>query len=52
MPMIFEQQERESDKAFAAFSLYLNLGPERSFVAVAQKLRQVCHCHQTVGGKV
>jgi hypothetical protein len=40
MPLIFEQQERESDKAFAAFSLYLSLGPERSFVAVAQKLRK------------
>ena len=38
MPLIFEQQERESDKAFAAFSLYLSLGPERSTDAVARKL--------------
>ncbi|MBC8095866.1 MAG: hypothetical protein H7Y43_08635 [Akkermansiaceae bacterium] len=34
----FEQQLRESDKAFAAFSLYLSLGPERSLAVVAQKL--------------
>ena len=38
MPMIFEQQPRESAKAFAAFSLYLNLGPERSMAEVAKKL--------------
>ena len=38
MTMPFEQQERESDKAFAAFSLYLSLGPQRSLVAVATKL--------------
>ncbi|HOX59370.1 MAG TPA: hypothetical protein P5205_19570 [Candidatus Paceibacterota bacterium] len=37
MALIFEQQARESDKAFAAFSLYLNLGPERSLETVAQK---------------
>ncbi len=34
----FEQQPRESAKAFAAFSLYLNLGPQRSTAAVANKL--------------
>jgi hypothetical protein len=34
----FEQSERESGKAFAAFSLYLSLGPDRSIAAVAQKL--------------
>jgi len=34
----FEQQPRESAKAFAAFSLYLNLGPQRSTAAVAKKL--------------
>ena len=34
----FEQQERESEKAFAAFSLYLSLGPQRSLEAVATKL--------------
>lgn len=34
----YEQQPRESAKAFAAFSLYLNMGAERSLEAVAQKL--------------
>jgi hypothetical protein len=38
MALPFEQQERESDKAFAAFSLYLNLGPQRSMAAVSKKL--------------
>jgi hypothetical protein len=40
MPMIFEQQPRESAKAFAAFSLYLSLGPERSMAEVAKKLQK------------
>lgn len=35
MPQIFEQQNRESNKAFAAFKTYLALGPERSLVRVA-----------------
>ena len=34
----FEQLPRESNKAFAAFSLYLSLGAERSLAAVGQKL--------------
>ena len=38
MPLAFEQQPRESNKAFAAFSLYLSLGAERSTAAVAAKL--------------
>jgi hypothetical protein len=38
MPMTFEQQERESDKAFAAFKTYLELGPERSLAVAADKL--------------
>jgi len=38
MAMAFEQQPRESNKAFAAFSLYLSLGAERSTAAVATKL--------------
>ena len=38
MPLPFEQQPKESSKAFAAFSLYLSLGPQRSLVAVRQKL--------------
>lgn len=38
MPLPFEQQPRESDKAFAAFNLYLSLGAERSLAAVAQQL--------------
>lgn len=38
MSLSFEQQPKESAKAFAAFSLYLNLGPERSLAAVGRKL--------------
>lgn len=34
----FEQQPRESNKAFAAFKTYLELGPDRSLAAVSQKL--------------
>jgi len=37
MPLPFEQQAHESSKAFAAFTEYLNQGPERSLEAVAQK---------------
>ena len=40
MPLPFEKQPRESAKAFAAFSLYLSLGPERSLATVAQKLHK------------
>jgi hypothetical protein len=38
MPLSFEQQPRESNKAFAAFSLYLGMGPQRSTREVAMKL--------------
>jgi hypothetical protein len=38
MPLEFEKQPKESDKAFAAFSLYLGMGAERSAQAVARKL--------------
>ncbi|MGH7992652.1 MAG: hypothetical protein ACREDQ_03990 [Limisphaerales bacterium] len=38
MPLPFEQQPRESHKAFAAFSLYLSLGAQRSVRDVARKL--------------
>ena len=38
MPLLFEQQPREGAKAFAAFSLYLNLGPERSTREVGKQL--------------
>jgi hypothetical protein len=38
MPLSFEQQPKESAKAFAAFSIYLSLGPQRSLRAVSQKL--------------
>src|ERR1043166_2919076 len=38
MALCFEQQNGESNKAFAAFSLYLSLGPQRSLAAVEQKL--------------
>jgi hypothetical protein len=34
----FEQQPRESNKAFAAFKVYLDMGPERSIAGVSQKL--------------
>jgi hypothetical protein len=37
---MFEQQPRESNKAFAAFKAYLDFGPERSLVAVADKLNK------------
>jgi transposase len=43
MPLPFEQQPRESVKAFAAFSLYLSLGAERSTAAVAKKLAKSAH---------
>jgi len=36
--MTFEQQPKESDKAFAAFSLYLSLGAERSTREVGKQL--------------
>lgn len=38
MPLEFEKQPKESAKAFAAFNLYLNMGPERSTAAVAKQL--------------
>lgn len=38
MAMAFEQQPRESAKAFAAFCAYLGMGPERSLGAVGEKL--------------
>ena len=34
----FERQGRESQRAFAAFSLYLSLGPDRSLSVVGAKL--------------
>ena len=37
MPLPFEKQPRESEKAFAAFSLYLSQGPERSIEECARK---------------
>jgi len=40
MPHPFERLPRESEKAFAAFSLYLSLGPQRSLAEVAQKLHK------------
>jgi hypothetical protein len=38
MPLPFEQQPRESSKAFAAFQVYLGMGPQRSLAAVGQQL--------------
>ena len=40
MGLPFEQLPKESAKAFAAFSIYLNLGSERSLAMVAQKLHK------------
>ena len=37
MPLEFEQRPKESDKAFAAFAMYLSMGAERSLEAVRQK---------------
>jgi hypothetical protein len=38
MALPFEQLPRETSKAFAAFSVYLELGPQRSLSLVSQKL--------------
>ncbi len=38
MAMTFEQQPKESAKAFAAFALYLSMGAERSTAAVGRAL--------------
>jgi len=38
MALAFEQQPKEGAKAFAAFSLYLGLGPGRSVAAVGKRL--------------
>ena len=38
MPLMFEQLPRESNKAFAAFRTYLELGPERSLSIAADKV--------------
>ncbi len=38
MGLEFEQREKETDKAFTAFALYLGMGAERSLDAVRQKL--------------
>jgi hypothetical protein len=36
--MAYEQQPRETTKAFAAFKFYLDLGPQRSLAAAAVKM--------------
>ena len=38
LALAFEQQPKESDKAFSAFSLYLSLGPERTLAATAARV--------------
>ena len=38
MPLEFEQQPKESGKAFAAFAMYLSMGSERSLAQVGKKL--------------
>ena len=47
MTFPFEQQPRESAKAFAAFKIYLQLGPERSLPAVAER----CKKHVSIMGR-
>jgi len=42
MALAFEQQAKESDKAFTAFAMYLSLGPARSLAATAKKLGKSC----------
>jgi hypothetical protein len=37
-PLPFEQLPRETNKAFAAFKTYLDMGPERSLAALGRKL--------------
>src|SRR5512137_218682 len=37
-PLAFERQPKESAKAFAAFSVYLGLGPDRTLAATAAKV--------------
>ena len=44
MPLPFEQQPRESAKAFAAFSLYLSLGAERSTARWRRSWQRVKVC--------
>ena len=51
MAQLFEQQPRESNKAFAAFSLYLNLGSERSLDAVRRKCGKSSRLIQRWSGK-
>lgn len=40
MKQLFEQRPKESNKAFAAFVMYLSMGPERSLRMVSEKLRK------------
>ena len=40
MAHLFEQQPGESNKAFAAFSVYLSEGPQRAIESVARKLQK------------
>ena len=48
---IFEQQPKESAKAFAAFSEYLSLGPERSLEAVRKKCGKSARLIQRWSGR-
>ena len=40
MPLEFEQLPREGNKAYAAFRVYLEMGPQRSLRMVSEKLRK------------
>ncbi len=47
MTLPFEQQPRESAKAFSAFKIYLELGPQRTLPAVADR----CKKHVSIMGR-
>lgn len=51
MALEFEQQARESNKAFAAFALYLGMGSERSLDAVRLKLGKSARLIQRWSGR-
>jgi len=52
MSHAFEQQPRESNKAFAAFKAYLDMGPERSIAGVSQKLAKSIPFLKNVVGEI
>ena len=51
MALEFERRAKESEKAFAAFALYLSMGPERSLDAVRQKCGKSARLIQRWSGR-